>query len=199
MEQVFNGIVFVADERGYYRAKNNFGLYLHRCVWEYYNTKIPDGYEIHHKDFNPSNNDISNLQLLSVKEHKKLHADLLTTEQREWKRNNLIQTAQPKAAVWHRSENGKQLHRKLIQQQRELGVFKHRLVCTNCGKDFIGEKKRTNTFCCNACKSAYRRTTQVDTVSRTCVVCGKPFLTNKYKPTQTCSRSCANKLWHKTK
>lgn len=42
---------------------------LHREVWEYYKGSIPDGFEIHHKDFNRLNNDISNLECLSKKDH----------------------------------------------------------------------------------------------------------------------------------
>ena len=193
MQQEFNGIVFIPDEKGYYRAKNDFMVYMHRVVWEFYNTKIPDGYEIHHIDFDRSNNNISNLQLLTVTEHKKLHGNLLTDEQRNWKRTNLIQNAQPKAIEWHKSDAGKELHKTLIAQQRELGVFKHRLTCTNCGKVFIGEKRSKNVFCSNACKSAYRRKSKTDDVERVCEVCGTPFFANKYKKTKTCSRSCANR------
>lgn len=48
--------------------------YLHRMIWEYYNNKdIPEGYVVHHKDFDILNNDISNLELMSSTEHKSLH------------------------------------------------------------------------------------------------------------------------------
>ena len=194
--QEFNGITFAQDGVRYYRAVNDFTLYMHRYVWEFYNTKIPDGYEVHHIDFDRSNNNISNLQLLTVSEHKKLHGELLTDEQREWRRNNLIQNAQPKAAEWHKSDAGKQLHKALIAQQRKLGVFKHKLTCTNCGKMFVGEKRTKNIFCSNACKSAYRRKNKTDNVERVCEFCGKTFFADKYKPTKTCSRSCANRLRH---
>ena len=33
----------------------------HRYVWEQHNGKIPDGYEVHHRDLNTHNNDIFNL------------------------------------------------------------------------------------------------------------------------------------------
>lgn len=197
MHQEFNGIIFTPDKKGYYRATTDFTLYLHRVVWEYHNTKIPDGYEIHHIDFYRSNNDISNLQLLTIAEHKKLHGEFLTDEQRVWRRTNLIQNAQPEAVKWHKSAEGREWHRQLINQQHKLGTFKHKLVCTNCGKSFIGEKHTENTFCSGACKSAYRRKNNTDTVERVCAVCEKPFSVNKYKKTKTCSRSCANKLWHR--
>lgn len=48
--------------------------YLHRMIWEYYNNKdIPEGYVVHHKDFDRLNNDINNLELMSSTEHKSLH------------------------------------------------------------------------------------------------------------------------------
>lgn len=60
------------NNKGYYRLGNN--KLLHREIWEkFYGRKIPKGYVIHHKDFNCRNNSISNLQLLTVEEHLKLH------------------------------------------------------------------------------------------------------------------------------
>ena len=49
------------------------GKYLHRVVWSYYHGEIPDGYEIHHVDGNPANNNVENLQCISPKEHKEKH------------------------------------------------------------------------------------------------------------------------------
>lgn len=197
MKQIFNGITFIPDDKGYYRAKTDFKLYMHRYVWEFYNTKIPEHYEVHHKDFDRSNNDISNLQLLSEIEHKKLHGTLLTEEQRNRKRINLNENARPKAIEWHKSEEGRAWHKEQITKQHQLGVFKHELICTNCGKSYVGEIKSKNTFCSNACKSAYRRKTGKDLDKRICEICGNTFLANKYKPTVTCSRSCACKLSHR--
>lgn len=199
MEQTFNGLTFIPDERGYYRAKSDFKLYMHRYVWEFYNTKIPEGYEIHHKDFNRANNDISNLQLLYVLEHKKLHGCLLTEEQRDWRRANLQENARPKAIEWHKSDEGRAWHKEQIIKQHKLGLFTHELICTNCGKSYVGEKHNENTFCSGACKSAYRRKSGKDLSERICEVCGNTFLANKYKPTVTCSRSCACKLAHMRK
>lgn len=60
------------NNKGYFRLPNN--ELLHRAVWEeYYGQKIPDGYVIHHKDENPKNNSIDNLQLMTIEEHIKHH------------------------------------------------------------------------------------------------------------------------------
>ena len=66
----FNGKRYVKDlKTGYYLChdESGSGTRLHRDVWEFYNCKIPNGYEVHHKDHDKSNNDIENLQLLEKK------------------------------------------------------------------------------------------------------------------------------------
>lgn len=46
----------------------------YRKLWEnYFNKKIPPGYEIHHIDGNFNNNDITNLQLVTMEEHLEIH------------------------------------------------------------------------------------------------------------------------------
>lgn len=42
---------------------------LHRLIWEKFYGEIPQGCHIHHKDENPTNNCIINLQLLTHSEH----------------------------------------------------------------------------------------------------------------------------------
>lgn len=57
---------------GYKRKK--ITIQLHRAIYEtYHQCKIPSGYDIHHIDFNPFNNSIDNLLLISHSEHKTLH------------------------------------------------------------------------------------------------------------------------------
>ena len=64
-------------ERGYYviscRNKNR-GKALHRLIFEdHYKLTILEGNVIHHIDNNKTNNEISNLKLMSLSEHSKLH------------------------------------------------------------------------------------------------------------------------------
>jgi hypothetical protein len=47
---------------------------LHRYVWIKNNGVIPEGYQVHHKDKNKMNFDISNLELVKLGEHQRLHA-----------------------------------------------------------------------------------------------------------------------------
>lgn len=46
----------------------------HRYIWELHNGPIPDGYEVHHKDLNTHNNDISNLVLMTTHDHRSYHS-----------------------------------------------------------------------------------------------------------------------------
>ena len=190
----FNNIKFTRDDKTGYYLNSTIHKRLHRYVWEYYNGEIPKGYEIHHIDMDRDNNDISNLQLLSRSEHRKIHADLLTDEQREWRRNNMNIVARPKAREWHKSVSGKEWHRQHYEKNKDNLHKKYDLVCIMCGKSFIGEYG--GKFCSNACKSAYRRSCGADLVDAVCIVCGNEFKTNKYRKSKTCSRSCANKyMW----
>ena len=47
--------------------------HLHRLVWESFVGEIPKGCIIHHKDGNKQNNRLSNLQLVTTKEHHDIH------------------------------------------------------------------------------------------------------------------------------
>jgi hypothetical protein len=67
--------------KGYYRRGSMKGVnserWLHRYVWsKHHNKEIPDGFQIHHIDENPSNNDISNLELIKHETHAKITAKL---------------------------------------------------------------------------------------------------------------------------
>lgn len=46
----------------------------HRYIWEKANGPIPDGYEVHHKDEDKTNNDISNLECIPISKHRSLHS-----------------------------------------------------------------------------------------------------------------------------
>jgi hypothetical protein len=68
----FNDIEFVLYNKYYINQK--IKKRLHNYEYEYYYGKITKGYVVHHIDFNPENNNISNLQLLTNSEHNKIHS-----------------------------------------------------------------------------------------------------------------------------
>ena len=61
--------------KGYIRYRKKDGkLRMEHClVWEEHYGEIPEGMQIHHIDGDKTNNDISNLQLVTPLEHKRIH------------------------------------------------------------------------------------------------------------------------------
>lgn len=165
---------------------------LHVAVWEYHNQKeVPKGFHVHHIDGNNLNNSIENLEILSVKEHRKKHP----IKDRE-KNKKQLDLAREKAIEWHKSEEGRKWHSehaKKIAQNYKLIDKK----CKNCGENFKA-KYRTAVFCSDGCGERYRGKRKRPSYTRKCVSCGEIFTKTKYKQSakesETCSTSCGAKL-----
>ena len=197
----YDGIRFYRDGKGYWlgQTKGSDGrqhrIRLHTYVWEKHNGPVPDGYEIHHIDRNTDNNEIENLVMLTVEEHRALHASLLTDEKRQAYRENLDRTARPKAKEWHASEEGRKWHsihgKEVAAKQAQRKTTN---VCCYCGKEFevLSSVANRTKFCSNKCKTASRYHSGVDNEVRSCSICGKDFICNKYSRIKTCSKNCAN-------
>ena len=66
--------LFKEDKHKYkWVGKNGKVILVHRLVWEENYGKIPEGMVIHHINENKTDNRLSNLKLVSQKEHKRLH------------------------------------------------------------------------------------------------------------------------------
>lgn len=183
------------SDREYFVRTNPSGgrYYLHREVWKLHNGPIPRKHHIHHKDGNCQNNDISNLECLTPKEHMEHHPT-------EWNgmREHLA-SIRPLTKEWHASEEG-------IAKHREIGALAYKNFepvdkqCEHCGKSFQTKKLgHLDKYCSNPCKSAARRASGVDNVECVCGFCGSVFAANKYSVPKTCSRACANRLRHRDK
>lgn len=65
------------SSHGYYiissNEKGNARKMLHRLIYESNYGEIPDGYVVHHKDGNKTNNCIMNLELMEHGEHSAFH------------------------------------------------------------------------------------------------------------------------------
>lgn len=192
---IFDGLVFVRDaQTGYYR--NSRVGRLHRYVYEYVNGQIPDGYHVHHVDFDKSNNEPENLIALTERDHLKLHGDCMTDDRKNQLRETLICRAVPASKQWHRSDTGREWHRAHYEEMKNALHRRKQMNCAQCGKPFDGLDNSVTRFCSNACKSAHRRAIGIDNVTRTCAWCGNAFSINKYSAGKTCCRSCANRLRH---
>lgn len=195
---VFDGMLYRRDRRtGYYLAsrpsESGKRERLHIAVWKYHNGDIPKGHHIHHIDHDKANNEISNLQCMPAAEHSRLHGEEMPEDRKAKLRKNLIENAVPKSKEWHASEDGREWHRKhmkKIQESWEPIEYE----CTQCGKKFMSKNRYSpaeNRFCCNNCKSAFRRASHVDDETRKCIVCGADFTVNKYSKVSRCKK-CSN-------
>ena len=114
--------------------------------------------QVHHIDHNNDNNEISNLMLLTTKEHDRIHFEEMTEEEKERRRKNLKENAMPKAKEWHKSEEGRKSHLEHYEKVKDKLYKKYNFTCSVCGKQFESTQIRSK-FCCNVCKSRYWRKT----------------------------------------
>lgn len=190
---LYDGVMFTRDKTtGYYLSTHKIGgrrRRLHVYVYEHETgCRVPDGYEVHHKDFDKGNNEFSNLVCITSYDHHMIHAAHRSPEQIRKAYKNLIEKAQPEAIRWHRSGEGRKWHKKHAAEQwaEKTGV---EYTCDQCGKTFTTRHiygKYSNHFCSNSCKSAYRRASGVDDVDRECVICGEKFRINRYQKQCKC-------------
>lgn len=190
---LIDGLKFRRDKRtGYYLNRKN-QVRLHRYIWEKYNGSIAPGFHIHHIDCNKRNNNIENLAIIEKGEHERLHGSMLTEEQKQKLRENLMENAVPEASKWHGSKNGREWHRQHYEKKKDALYAKTIKVCEYCGKEYETINNGNNRFCSNNCKAAWRRESGVDDEIRKCAFCGKEFTANKYTAKKFCTRECASK------
>ena len=188
-----DGYKFRKDRKTGYWLCSTLHKRLHVYIYEKYNGPIPKGYEVHHIDHNKDNNEIENLILLTRKQHNELHKKEMTEELKQKLRDNLNKNARPKANEWHKSEKGKEWHKKHYEDMKEKLYKKYNFKCLQCGVEFESTVI-TSKFCSNACKSKNRRLSKKDVTKVNCIVCGKEYETNKYRVRETCSKKCFNLL-----
>lgn len=179
-----------SDRTYFQRHANGRAEYLHRAVWSAAHGPIPPGHHVHHRDGNPANNALDNLECVSAAEHIARHP---YDAERLARQLTHLDAIRPLTKDWHRSEAGRAWHR--ANGARAYTTFRSTPKrCEQCGQTFTPRKiGNGDRFCGNACKSAYRRASGVDDEQRVCVQCGGNFTVNRYRKTRACSRSCANR------
>lgn len=189
----FDGLKFTLDEKTGYYLNSTIRKRLHRYVWEYHWGEIPKGYQIHHIDGDKSNNDISNLLMVSHHGHAVYHSNMQVETKGKDFFIERMNHARHYANEWHKSEAGSEWHKKHYEAMKEKLHVTASYTCDNCGKPFTAAKKDIPThFCSNSCKAAWRRKQGIDNETRTCIICGKQFVVNKYYKTKCCSRKCGS-------
>lgn len=153
-----DGYKFRKDRKTGYWLCSTLHKRLHTYIYEKYNGEIPKGMQIHHIDHNKDNNDISNLQMVSRKEHDRIHYLEMSDEEKEKRRKNLEIKARPKAIEWHKSQEGKEWHLKHYEKVKGKLYKKYKFECVLCGKAFESTQIKSK-FCSNICKSRYWRKT----------------------------------------
>ena len=203
----------IIDGIYFYKERTGIGYYLgnvptpngkkpmraHQYVWIKHNGEIPKGYHIHHLDGDVSNNDISNLALMSPSAHSSHHASEHSEESRE--RMNTI--VRPAAVDWHKSEQGNEWHKQHYEDiARNIWNEKVTLKCTICGKEYqtIHAKMQSSKFCSDKCRAKARRLNGKDREKRICTICGREFECNKYSRQKVCGdKACANESQRRVK
>lgn len=173
-------------DRVYFTATG--GQTLHRAIWEAHHGPVPEGCHVHHKDQDPLNNDISNLQCMSSSPHLALHSRQSGKIAVE---SGHLDRIRDLTKEWHGSEEGRAWH---SEHGREIWQKKEptRHVCEQCGAAFeVTSVQQTGIrFCSNNCKSQWRRDSGVDDETRQCVKCGGDYRVNRYSYRRYCSKAC---------
>ena len=174
--QKFNGVTYVANNEGHYATH----IGIHRAVFAYFNGIIPAGYDIHHKDENKANNDISNLQIKNHSEHTKTHKNKSIEKICPVCGKNFIARCTRRQQIFCSVSCFRACHRKKPSIEK---------ICPACGKRFfVRPSYRQQVFCSNAC--AKKR----PPIERVCPVCGKKFIANCPSDKQIyCSIACSRK------
>ena len=128
---------------GHYRihgwSKNNVAKhqYVARLVWECFNGKIDDRKKVlHHKDFNPKNNKLENLQLITHELHNSIHYDSRKARG-FYHRNHKIVSI--KEAGCEDVYNGTvdETHTYIIADDKPVAGMASGIVSANCGEIFL--------------------------------------------------------------
>ena len=183
----------VSDTRkrcnGFTFHKNNHGRFvgsigLHRFVWTYFNGEIPDGCEIHHRDFDKENNDIANLELVTKDEHKRIHAEC---------KNN---TCFPKKSKFTCAVCGKKFqavnrgnNAYCSAECKRTANHEHdkvERICLVCGQIFSTDKYKDAKCCSKKCAGKLLEKQE----TRICPTCGKEFSTCASGVRKFCSMQC---------
>lgn len=96
--------------------------FVHILLYETFIGTIPQGYQVHHKDFNPLNNSLSNLQLLTKFQHRLLHAESQLSKERA-SRSAKGKKKPPRSEQWRRKKS-QSMKRKIANGECTLPSFK---------------------------------------------------------------------------
>jgi endogenous inhibitor of DNA gyrase (YacG/DUF329 family) len=153
LTQYFDGGLYRLWPGEEYYARG--GKKIHRMVWEIAFGPIPPKCHIHHRDGNPANNQLPNLECICGSEHGALS---------NHKRGpvEFTQGAREKAAEWHKSDAGRLWHSRHARRSKGWTKWKREpKSCPECGKEYqalVRASGHSQKYCSTVCKAiAYRK------------------------------------------
>lgn len=164
---------------------------LHREIWKKHHGPIPADHDIHHRDDNPLNNEVSNLECIHRDDHKALHES-----EGKWSASIRVRehlTGIRRLALdWHASQEGILWHRQQARTsyaKREPREFE----CAVCGKPFHSKHRSSHRedgkrFCSMRCGGIQRRKEERQKRDLLCSQCGSHYRGDGRGT--TCSRKC---------
>lgn len=148
--QEFRGKLYYKRADGHFygsRGRSTNKSALHRDVWKCYYGEIPDGCVIHHRDNNPANNTIDNLQCLTKVEHRRLHNGQLGERTCViCGKTFLTRLDYPGKTCSKKCENAYRYRNKTIV-----------CTCAICGAEFTARENRPRQTCSAECRRELRR------------------------------------------
>ena len=136
----------------------------HRIVAEAFYGDIPDNHVVHHIDFNSLNNTPSNLKIMKVDDHDRLHGDMMKGDnnpmrrahnewsQNKWKRykNNMSKSTSGELNGKHSGISNELYRNRIIELskllKRRIGITEWDLYCKENNLPDISSKHRLDGF-----------------------------------------------------
>lgn len=185
--QELDGVRYYRKPSGYFKADHKHGgEYLHRAVWKRERGPIPAGFDVHHKNEDPADCAVGNLELRSKEDHGRLHGHQRDKDELR----ALLAAARPAAADANRALAGTDA----AADRSRRGMLSRpmqRYRCVQCEGEYearAGSVRRG--FCGAKCQQAARRASGVDNEQRVCAHCDQPFTANKHTATRYCGKRC---------
>lgn len=151
---VFKEWTFFLVPAGYYcrGARNRKGPpNLHRAIWEDAYGPVPDGCDIHHRDGNPLNNFLDNLECIAAADHNRMHY-LERIADGSLDADALRARGLEEAKKWHASPKGRERHRQDALKRWARPPIP--LRCERCDASYEAPFKGRHRFCSPACYRA---------------------------------------------
>lgn len=177
------------NHRVYYQCHTKWKappLWLHREVWRAAHGDIPAGHDVHHRDENPLNNDIGNLECVTVGEHRRRHRESYRSAEQLEHLRRIRPRSLAGLAAWRKTPEGvEQLRRLGRETAASLPVRK--LRCPACRKSFR-TRAPGGKYCSLACGQQVRKYPPQHRC--VCEWCKVEFVAHK-RTQQFCARTCS--------